>query len=75
MQGYGTMINQVNVLKDLILSYTIIFRVSLREMHAKSKMDMLQGKANSAKVNRVLKFAHIFDIYTFVLFPTCSGSF
>uniref|UniRef100_F1KS03 Arf-GAP with Rho-GAP domain, ANK repeat and PH domain-containing protein 3 n=1 Tax=Ascaris suum TaxID=6253 RepID=F1KS03_ASCSU len=49
MQGYGTMINQVNVLKDLILSYTIIFRVSLREMHAKSKMDMLQGKANSAK--------------------------
>uniref|UniRef100_A0A914R4Q9 Uncharacterized protein n=1 Tax=Parascaris equorum TaxID=6256 RepID=A0A914R4Q9_PAREQ len=42
VRGYDAMINQVNVLKDLILGYTIIFRVSLREMHAKSKMDMLQ---------------------------------
>ena len=46
---------QVNILRDLISNYAVIFRVSVREMHAKSKMDLLQSKTNTTKVRLFLK--------------------
>ncbi|MFH4975570.1 hypothetical protein AB6A40_002279 [Gnathostoma spinigerum] len=52
VDGYGRTMDQVMVTKELIENYAAIFRIPLSEIHAKSQIDMLHGRAASIKKAR-----------------------
>ncbi|KAM3723392.1 Arf-GAP with Rho-GAP domain, ANK repeat and PH domain-containing protein [Dirofilaria immitis] len=56
-------IQQVNLVKDLLTYYSSIFRISVREMIIKSKINMLQEKPNQTKARAAgfLVPVHIFE--------------
>lgn len=47
--NFAYTIQQVNLVKDLLIYYTSIFRISAREMSIKSKMNMLQEHPTQVK--------------------------
>lgn len=61
--NFAYTIQQVNLVKDLLIYYTSIFRISAREMSIKSKMNMLQEHPTQIKVVLHFSICFLFDFY------------